>query len=255
MGILEGKTVLVSGVFNESSIAFTTAALAQQQGADVILTGFGRRKRLTEAIAKRLPVTAPVVDFDATIQDDVKALHDQLTPLCDHIDGLVHCISASYPNVVGDHFPTATWEDVSHSFQVSAYSFQSLVQGCDTLLAAGSSVVGCTLDASVAWPVYGWAGVAKAAYESVNQYLALHLAPRNIRCNLVAAGPIDSYTMKTIEGIDTINGMWETRAPLTWDRSTSEPVAKTLVAVLSDWLPATTGEIIHADGGFHAIAY
>jgi enoyl ACP reductase len=167
----------------------------------------------------------------------------------------VHCISASFPSVVGDNFATATWEDVSHSFHVSAYSFQSLVQACDALLCPGASVVGCTLDASVAWPIYGWAGVAKAAYESVNRYLALHLAPRHIRSNLVAAGPIDSYTTKNIDGIDTINGMWETRAPLTWDRTNSEPVAKTLVAVLSDWLPATTGEIIHADGGFHAVAY
>jgi enoyl-[acyl-carrier protein] reductase I len=253
MGLLDGKTVLVSGIFNETSIAYRTAALAQEQGADVVLTGFGRRRRLTEAVARRLPAEAAVVEFDAENPADIAALHDRLD--VDHIDGIVHCISASYPSVVGENFPSAGWDEVAHSFRVSAYSYQSLVHACEPLLAPGGSVVGCTLDASVAWPVYGWAGVAKAAYESVNRYLAYHLGPRKIRANLVAAGPIDSYTMKAIEGIETINGMWEARAPLGWNRANSEPVARSIVTLLSDWLPATTGSIVYADGGFHAVAY
>ena len=255
MRLLDGKTVLVSGVFNESSIAYSTAALAQEQGAHVILTGFGPRRRLTEAVARRLPAAATVIEFDAENPDDVPQLHERLSGETDKLDGIVHCISASYPSVVGEHFPTALWEDVAHSFRVSAYSYQSLVHGCEKLLTPGSSVVGCTLDASLAWPIYGWAGVAKAAYESVNRYLAYHLGPRKIRANLVAAGPIDSYTMKAIDGIETINGMWEARAPLGWDRTDSAPVARTIVTLLSDWMPATTGSIVYADGGFHAVAY
>ncbi|GAA4266612.1 enoyl-ACP reductase FabI [Frondihabitans peucedani] len=255
MGLLEGKTILVSGVFNETSIAYRAAEVAQQQGATVILTAFGRRRRITEAIARRLPTTPPIVEFDATLPEDVGLLHDQVAQHADHLDGVVHCISASFPSVVGDHFASAEWQDVSHSFQVSAYSYQSLVRGVDKLLVDGASVVGCTLDGSVAWPVYGWAGVAKAAYESTNQYLAHHYGQRGIRCNLVASGPIESFTMKAIEGIDEVDGMWESRAPLHWDSTNSRPVARSIVALLSDWLPATTGSVIYADGGFHAVAY
>ncbi|PZE73489.1 enoyl-ACP reductase FabI [Curtobacterium sp. MCBD17_019] len=255
MSLLAGKTVLVSGVFTESSIAFRSAAIAQEQGATVILSGFGRRRRITEAVARRLPTTAPVVEFDAEEPADVGLLAGRLREHTDRLDGVVHCISASLPSVVGDGFSDAEWDDVAHSFRVSAYSLQSLVRGADPLLGAGASVVGCTLDASRAWPVYGWAGVAKAAYESVNRYLALHLGPRGIRTNLVAAGPVDSFTMRAIEGIDQVNGLWEDRAPLAWDRTDATPVARTVVALLSDWLPATTGSIIHADGGFHAVEY
>lgn len=253
--LLHGKTVLVSGVFNETSIAYRTAEIAQQQGASVILTGFGRRRRITETIARRLPTTPPVLEFDAENDGDVPALAGQLREHCDSLQGVVHCISASFPTVVGDQFATAAWEDVAHSFRVSAYSLQSLAHAAVPLLEEGSSIVGCTLDASVAWPVYGWAGVAKAAYESVNQYLALHYGPRKIRCNLVAAGPVESYAMKTIEGIEAVEGVWQRGAPLHWDSTDAAPVARTIVALLSDWLPATTGSVIHADGGFHAVGY
>ncbi len=255
MGLLDGKTILVSGVFTETSIAFRAAEVAQEEGATVILTAFGRRRRITETVARRLPVTPALVEFDATVAEDVDLMHGQVAELTDQVHGVVHCISASLPSVVGEHFPTATWEDVSHSFQVSAYSYQALVRGVDTLLVDGASVVGCTLDASVAWPVYGWAGVAKAAYESTNQYLAHHYGPRGIRCNLIAAGPVESFTMKAIEGTDAVDGMWGTRAPLGWDSTDSRPIARSITALLSDWLPATTGSIIHADGGFHAVAY
>jgi len=254
-GILDNKTILVAGVLNESSIAFAAAAEAQESGAEVMLTSYGRRASITRMVAKRLPRPARILEFDAESESDVDALSLELKKLPAQLDGVIHCISASRPTVVGPHFTTARWEDVEHSFRVSAYSYQALVRACEPHLRDGSSVVGCTVDATRAWPVYGWAGVAKAAYESTNQYMALHLGARGIRCNLVAAGPLSSATMRSIEGIDAIDEIWSARAPLPWDANDFKPVARTLTVLLSDWLPSTTGEVIHCDAGFHAAAY
>ncbi|MFJ8896829.1 enoyl-ACP reductase FabI [Leifsonia sp. NPDC102414] len=253
--LLAGKTVLVAGLYSQSSIAFEVARIAQEQGAAVILSSFGRRMKVAAAIAKRLPKTAPVVEFDATEEQDVGALSDRIREYADSLDGIAHCISSSYPEVMGDRFLDASWDEVAHSFQVSAYSYKSLVSASLGLLNPGASVVGCTVDSESAWRIYGWAGVAKGAYASINQYLALHLGPHGIRTNLVAAGPVDTTTMRSIEGIEDIDSLWEQRAPLAWDRSTAVPTAKAVTALLSDWFPMTTGEVLHVDGGFHAVAY
>jgi len=255
MGLLNDKTILVTGIYRDSSIAYRVAELAIAEGATVIASGYGKRKRVTEATLRRLPTPVPVVEFDAREQQHVTQLADKLRQHTEHLDGIVHCISQSWPQVVGDHFMTATYEDVSHSLQVSGYSYVSLVQAVLPLLRPNSSVVGCTIDAQVAWPLYGWAGVAKAMYESENKYLAKHLAPFNVRANLVAAGPYLSFTAREVQGVDEAVAAWSERAPLAWNPEDATPIAQTMIALLSDWFPSTTGDIIHCDGGFHAIGY
>ena len=252
MTLLDGRTVLVTGVLTEGSIAFHVARLAQEQGAQVVLTSFGRQRKLTEVIARRLPVTAPVVQLDVTSADDLAALAGAVGEHTDRLDGVVHSIGFAPQTVLGGHFLDGTWPDVATALEVSAYSLKALAVAAQPLLVRGSSVVGLTFDASVAWPVYDWMGVAKAALESTSRYLARDLGPDGIRVNLVAAGPIRSTAAKAIPGFEAIENGWDSRAPLGWDVNDADPTARAVVALLSDWFPATTGEIVHVDGGVHS---
>ncbi|WP_088818247.1 enoyl-ACP reductase FabI [Kytococcus aerolatus] len=249
-GLLEGKTILVTGVLMESSIAFHVARLCQQQGASVILTGFGRGMKLTQAMARRLPVEPVVVELDVTDQEQLDSLADRLREHTDRLDGVMHSIGFAPEGAF--NFLEATWEEVSTAIQISSYSLKSLAVAAKPLMGEGSAVVGMTFDARYAWPVYDWMGVAKAAFESVNRYLARDLGPEGIRCNLVAAGPIRTTAAKSIPGFQAFEDNWDTRAPLGWSVSLSEPAARACVALFSDWFPATTGEIVHVDGGVHS---
>ena len=253
MALLDGKTILVTGVLTEGSIAFHVARLAQEQGAKVVLTSFGRQQRLTEAIARRLPVVPPVVRLDVTSTADLAALAGAVGEHADTLDGVVHSIGFAPQSVLGGDFLGGQWSDVSTALEVSAYSLKALAVATRPLLHRGSSVVGLTFDASVAWPVYDWMGVAKAALESTSRYLARDLGPDGIRVNLVAAGPVRSTAAKSIPGFETIEGGWDHRAPLGWDVHDADPTARAVVALLSDWFPATTGEVVHVDGGVHAM--
>ena len=253
MGLLDGKKLLVTGVLTDGSIAFHVARLAQEQGAQVVLTSFGRQFRLTQAIARRLPAEAPVVQLDVTDADDLSALAERVREHTDHLDGVVHSIGFAPQSTMGENFLTAGWSDVATALQVSAYSLQALAVAAKPLLQPGASIVGLTFDASLAWPVYGWMGVAKAAFESVNRYLARELGPQGIRSNLVAAGPVRTTAAKAIPGFETFETTWDERAPLAWDVKDPVPPAQAVVALLSDWFPKTTGEIVHVDGGVHAV--
>mgnify|MGYP003508566682 FL=1 len=253
MGLLDGKTILVTGVLTERSIAFHVARLAQLEGAQVVLTSFGRQFRLTQTIAKRLPVTAPVVELDVTDAEHLAGLADRVREHADHLDGVVHSIGFAPQSVLGDKFLSAEWADVSTAVQISAFSLKSLAVAAQPLLGRGGSIVGLTFDASVAWPVYDWMGVAKAAFESTSRYLARDLGPEGIRVNRVAAGPIRTTAATSIPGFEAIEGGWTDRAPLGWDVGDPVPTAKAVAALLSDWFPATTGEIVHVDGGVHAM--
>jgi enoyl-[acyl-carrier protein] reductase I len=253
MGLLEGKTLLVTGVLTDGSIAFHVARLAQQEGASVILTSFGKQLRLTEVIAKRLPAPAPVVQLDVTSEDDLTALPDRVREHGDHLDGAVHSIGFAPQSVMGGNFLAGQWPDVATALHVSAYSLKSLATAALPLLTKGSGLVGLTFDARYAWPVYDWMGVAKAAFESTARYLARDLGPHGVRVNLVSAGPIRTTAAKSIPGFETMEGGWDSRAPLGWDVTSPEPAARAVVALLSDWFPATTGEIVHVDGGVHAM--
>ncbi len=253
MGLLEGKKLLVTGVLVDSSIAFHVARLAQQEGAEVVLTSFGRQFRLTQAIAKRLPVEAPVVQLDVTDAEDLAALEGRVREHVDHLDGVVHSIGFAPQSVMGGNFLAGEWSDVATALEVSAFSLKSLAVAAKPLMGRGSAVVGLTFDATVAWPVYDWMGVAKAAFESTARYLARDLGPEGIRVNLVSAGPVRTTAAKSIPGFEQMEGGWPERAPLGWDAHDPEPTARGVAALLSDWFPATTGEIVHVDGGYHAM--
>ncbi|MFC8597498.1 enoyl-ACP reductase FabI [Isoptericola sp. NPDC057191] len=252
MALLDGKKLLVTGVLTDSSIAFHAARLAQEEGAEVVLTSFGRQMKLTQAFAKRLPVAAPVVELDVTSDEDLAALPERVREHVDGIDGVVHSIGFAPQSVMGGNFLAAEWGDVATALQVSTYSYKSLIEAARPLM-SGGAYVGLTFDASFAWPVYDWMGVAKAGLESANRYLARDLGPHGIRCNLVSAGPIRTTAAKSIPGFATMEDAWPQRAPLGWDQTTAEPAARAVVALLSDWFPATTGEIVHVDGGVHAM--
>jgi len=254
MGVLDGKTVLVTGVLTEASIAFRTAAIAQEEGAQVVLTGVtGRGLTLTQRIARRLPGDAPVVELDVTNAEQLDGLADALRGLgYDRLDGVVHAIGFAPETALGGGFLSTRWEDVATTMQISTYSLPALARATSSLLSRGSSIVGLDFDATVAWPAYDWMGVAKAGLESACRYLARDLGPAGIRVNLVAAGPLRTMAARAIPGFAQFDDVWKHRAPLGWDVDDSTPTARTCVALLSDWLPATTGTIVYADGGVHA---
>ncbi|MEJ5915581.1 enoyl-ACP reductase FabI [Pseudokineococcus sp. 1T1Z-3] len=251
MGILDGKRLLITGVLTDASIAFRVAETAQREGASVVLTSFGRQMRITQAIARRLPETAPVIELDVSKQEDLDALEGRVREHVDGLDGVLHSIGFA-PKDAFD-FMGAGWDDVATALQISSYSLKSLAVATRPLLSGGGSIVGLTFDASFAWPVYDWMGVAKAAFESVSRYLARDLGPEGIRCNLVSAGPLRTMAAKSIPGFEAFENSWPERAPLGWDLTDTGPAARACVALLSDWFPATTGEIVHVDGGVHAM--
>jgi enoyl-[acyl-carrier protein] reductase I len=252
-GILDGKRVLITGVLMESSIAFHTAKLAQEQGAEIILTAFPR-PTLTERIAKKLPKPVKVIELDVTDAEHLAGLEETVRAELGGLDGVVHSIGFAPPDALGGNFLNTPFESVATAMHVSAYSLKSLTMACLPLMdGVGGSVVGLTFDAQVAWPQYDWMGPAKAALEATNRYLARDLGKQNIRFNLVSAGPIGSMAAKSIPGFSELADVWNHRSPLEWDMADPEPAGRGVVALLSDWFPKTTGEIIHVDGGVHAI--
>jgi enoyl-[acyl-carrier protein] reductase I len=253
MGLLDGKRLLITGVITDASIAFSIAKLAQEQGAQVVLTGFGRMS-LVERVARRLPENPPVVELDVSDSAHLESLADRVREHMDGVDGVVHAIGFAPPSCLGGGFLDAPWEDVATAVQVSAYSLKALAVATLPLFPeSGGSIVGLDFDARVAWPAYDWMGVAKAGLESTSRYLARELGGRHIRVNLIAAGPIRTMAAKSIPGFSAFEDAWDGRAPLGWDNNDAEPVARSTLALLSDWFPATTGELIHVDGGFHAM--
>lgn len=252
MGILEGKKILITGVLTEASIAFTAAKLAQEQGAEVLLSSFGRMLPITTKIAERLPKPAKVIELDATSAEDLAALAGRIESELGRIDGIVHAIAFAPQTALGGNFMQTEWPDVATAVEVSAYSLKSITTACLPVLNNPSSVVGLTFDASVSWPVYDWMGVAKAAFESTARYMARYLGAEGVRVNLVSAGPLRTTAAKGIPGFAKMEELWTDRAPLGWDLTDTEAAARGIVALLSDWFPATTGEIIHVDGGLHS---
>ncbi len=256
MSIVEGKRIVVTGVLTDSSIAFHVAKLLQLNGAKIVLTSFGRALSLTERIAKRLPDNVEVIELDVRDDGHLDVLAERVKKtLGDRIDGVVHSIGFAPEGALGGNFLNTSWSDVAIALETSAFSLKSLAMALESLFDPqhGASIVGLDFDATVAWPKYDWMGVAKAALESTARYLARDLGPRNIRVNLVAAGPLKTIAAKSIPGFSEFESVWKSRAPLGWDVSDPEPPARAVVALLSDWFPKTTGEIIHVDGGVHAI--
>ncbi|MDE0927428.1 MAG: enoyl-ACP reductase FabI [Acidimicrobiales bacterium] len=253
MGILDGKKLLITGVLTDASLAFSIARLAQEEGAEIILTGAGRALRLTQRTARKLPTAPEVLEFDVTAPEQAVALREHLEKKWGQVDGALHAIGFAPEVCLGDDFMAAQWSDVAVAMEISAYSLKTVAEVVAPLMTNGGSIIGLDFDARVAWPAYNWMGVAKAALESASRYLARNLGPDNIRVNMVAAGPIRTMAAKSIPGFAAFEDAWSDRAPLGWDVNDPEPVARSCVALLSDWFPATTGEIIHVDGGFHAM--
>jgi enoyl ACP reductase len=259
-GILDGKRVLITGVLMESSIAFHTARLAQEQGAEIILTAFPR-PTLTERIAKKLPKPVKVIELDVTNAEHLAGLQSVVREELGGLDGVVHSIGFAPQDALGGNFLNTPFESVATAMHVSAFSLKSLAMACLPLMpvpdglggAGGGSLVGLTFDAQYAWPQYDWMGPAKAALEATSRYLARDLGKQNVRCNLISAGPIGSMAAKSIPGFSQLADVWNHRSPLEWDMSDPEPAGRGVVALLSDWFPKTTGEIVHVDGGLHAV--
>jgi len=248
--LLEGKRILVTGVLNDSSIAFSVARRAQEEGAEVVLTSFGRVMSLTQRAVKRLPEPAEIVELDVSDPAHLEALAGNVGG---KVDGVLHAIGFAPESCLGDGFLSAPWDDVAIAMQVSAYSLKALAVAALPLMAEGGSIVGLDFDNTQAWPVYAWMGVAKSAFESTARYLARELGPQGIRVNLVCAGPLRTVAARSIPGFDQFEEVWNSRAPLGWDIRDNEPAANACVALLSDLFPATTGEMLHVDGGFHAV--
>jgi enoyl ACP reductase len=252
--LLEGKRLVVTGVLTDASIAYSVARVAQEQGAEVVLTSFGRAQRITERVARKLPVPADVLTLDVSAPEDLAALTAALDHRWGRVDGVLHAIGFAPEACLGGDILRAGWDDVAVALQVSAYSLKALAAAVAPLMKeSGGSIVALDFDARQAWPAYDWMGVAKAALESCCRYLARDLGPLGIRVNLVAAGPLKTMAAKSIPGFSRFEDVWTERAPLGWSVTDPEPVARACVALLSDWFPATTGEMIHVDGGFHAI--
>jgi enoyl ACP reductase len=253
--LLKDKRILVTGVLTESSIAYHAALLALQQGAQLVLTGYGRGLSITRAIAERLPKPCDVLEMDVTQQDQLNEVADDLDRRWGALDGVVHAVAFAPPAALSG-FLGAGWDDVATTLHVSTYSFAAFGRTFGALLgkADGGSLVGLDFDASKAWPGYGWMGVAKAGLESCCRYLANELGPQGTRVNLVAAGPLRTMAAKAIPSFASFEQAWIRRTPLGWDVTNAEPVARMVCALLSDWMPAVTGEIIHVDGGMHAVS-
>lgn len=251
--ILAGKRLLITGVITKDSIAFAVAERAQREGATVLLTSFGRVRRMTERAAARLPQTVDVLELDVNSDADLEALTGELRERWGGVDGVLHAIAYAPEDALGGRFMTAPSKSAVEAFQTSAFSLKALAAATAPLMASGSSIVGMDFDATVAWPIYDWMGVAKAALESVSRYLARDLGPRGIRVNLISAGPLGTVAARGIPGFQQLADAWQLQAPLGWDTADCGPVADAVCFLLSDYARAITGEIVHVDGGFHAI--
>jgi meromycolic acid enoyl-[acyl-carrier-protein] reductase len=251
--ILKGKRLVITGVITKDSIAWHAASRALDEGASVVLTSFGRARRLTERAAARLPAEVEVLELDVNKPSDLEALTASLRERWGSVDGVLHAIAFAPEDALGGKFMTAPAESASAAFQTSAFSFKALAAAVEPLMEAGGSIVGMDFDATVAWPIYDWMGVAKAALESVSRYLARDLGPRGIRVNLVSAGPLGTVAARGIPGFETLASLWREQAPLGWDIEDPGPVADTICFLFSDLARAISGEIVHVDGGFHAI--
>ncbi len=251
--ILADKRLLITGVITRDSIAFHAAERAQKEGAEVVLTSFGRVRRMTERAAQRLPEPTEVLELDVNNPDDLEAVARTLHERWGAVDGVLHAIAFAPPDSLGGAFMTAPAQSAMEAFQTSAFSLKALAAALAPLMPAGSGIVGLDFDASVAWPIYDWMGVAKAALESVSRYLARDLGPQGIRINLISAGPLGTVAARGIPGFEQLAELWRTQAPLGWDIEDPRPVASAICWLLSDYAQAISGEIVHVDGGFHAV--
>lgn len=251
--LLENKKLLITGVLTRQSIAFSAAKIAQEQGAEILLTSFGRAMSLTERTSRELPHEVEVLELDANDEGHIAAIAEEVRSRWGSLDGFLHAIAFAPPDALGGSFMDTPWASAQTAYQTSAYSLKALAAGFRPLMSSGGSIVSMDFDATVAWPIYDWMGVSKAALEAINRYLARYLGADGIRVNCVSAGPLKTIAAKGIPGFNELASAWSKKAPLQWDVSNPEPVARAVAFLLSDWSSGITGEIIHVDGGYHAM--
>lgn len=254
--LLEDKKLLITGLLTDDSIAWHAARIAQEEGAEIVATGFGRGMRLTERAVQRLPHPCDVLELDINDPGQVSAVVADLEGRWGRLDGALHAIAFAPEDALGGNFLHTPPESAQTAFMTSAFSYKTLAVALLPLFraAGGGALVTLDFDNTQAWPAYDWMGVAKSALESVTRYLARDLGPHRVRVNAVSAGPLRTVAAKSIPGFDAFDRVWATRAPLTWDGTNPDPVARMVCVLLSDWAPMTTGEVVHVDGGFHAVA-
>jgi enoyl-[acyl-carrier protein] reductase I len=254
--LLEGKRLVITGVVTDDSIAWHVARIAQEQGAEIVLTSFGRGLRLTERAAKRLPESVDVLELDINEPAHMEAVVADLASRWGSVDGALHAIAYAPQDALGGNFLNTPAESAKTAFETSAFSYKTLAVGLLPLMraAGGGSLVTLDFDNTQAWPIYDWMGVAKAALQAVTRYLARDLGVDHIRVNAVSAGPLSTIAAKSIPGFQSLERAWLQRSPIEWDSSDPTPVAQMVALLLSDWTPMTTGEVVHVDGGFHAVA-
>jgi enoyl-[acyl-carrier protein] reductase I len=253
--LLEDKRLLITGILTDDSIAWHVARIAQEEGAEIVATGFGRGLRITERSVQRLPNPCPVLELDINDPAQVASLVDALTERWGRVDGALHAIAFAPDDALGGNFLTTPPESAQTAFMTSAFSYKTLAVSLLPLMeAGGGALVTLDFDNTQAWPAYDWMGVAKSALVSVTRYLARDLGSHRIRVNAVSAGPLSTVAAKSIPGFDAFDRVWQERAPLAWDGSDPDPVARMVCVLLSDWAPMTSGEVVHVDGGFHAVA-
>jgi meromycolic acid enoyl-[acyl-carrier protein] reductase len=253
--ILQGKRILIAGMSDRRSIGYSIAVEAQKAGAELLLTSFGRMMSITQMTAKKLNPVPDILEMDVTKPDDIAAALEETKKRWDRIDGLVHSVAYAPQDALGGEFLNTKWESVATALQVSAFSFKELAVGFLPLMREhGGSLVTLDFDNSTqAWPKYDWMGVSKAALESVTRYLARDLGRYKIRVNAVCAGPLATLAASGIPGFKDFEEIWGQRAPLGWNLQDRTPVGRAVVALLSDYLDMTTGELVHVDGGYHAM--
>jgi meromycolic acid enoyl-[acyl-carrier-protein] reductase len=252
--LLDGKRLLITGVLTPQSIAFQVARIAQEEGAEIALTNFGKARALAQRTARRLPQPVDVLEMNANDPSQIKAVAQELESRWGQLDGFLHAIAFAPPDSLGGAFMETPWDSVAVTLQTSAYSLKGLAEGMLPLMKErGGSIVSLDFDASVAWPIYDWMGVSKAGLEAVSRYLARYLGEHEIRVNCVAAGPIRTMAGKSIPGFNDLAQAWSKRAPLGWDTGNAEPIGRAACYLLSDWSQGVTGEILHVDGGYHAM--
>ena len=254
--LLEGKKLLITGVLTDGSIAWHVARIAQEEGAEIVATGFGRAMRLTERSIQRLPEPCDILELDINDPDQVETVAADLDKRWGMIDGALHAIAFAPKDALGGNFLNTPVESAQTAFVTSAFSYKTLAVALLPLMekAGGGSLVALDFDNTRAWPSYDWMGVAKSALQSVTRYLARDLGKHNIRVNAVSAGPLGTVAAKSIPGFEAFDRVWAKRAPLEWDTSNPDPVGRMVCILLSDYAPMTTGEIVHVDGGFHSQA-
>ncbi len=252
--LLEGKRLLITGVLTPQSIAHATAKAAQEEGAEIVLTSFGKAMSLTEKTARRLPSPVDVLEMDVNNPEHLASIAAELGRRWGSVDGFLHAIAFAPQDALGGNFVNTPWESVQVAFQTSTYSLKALAEAMLPLMRErGGSIVSLDFDASVAWPIYDWMGVCKAGLEAVTRYLARDLGRYGIRVNAVSAGPLRTIAAKGIPGFDVLARAWGNRAPLGWNTGDPTPVARAVAFLLSDWASGITAEIVHVDGGYHAI--